>query len=240
MGSLSIFDGITDEEKRRLFRCFAPATKVFFDGEIIMYYSRKIDKIGILLDGKAHISSTDPEGRQSILEQFEKNDIFGELFMMPQENSQYFIEADTACDVLFIDYSKIIKMCPSVCPEHSRFISNLIRMTAAKTQSMAHHINILSHRTTRQKLMAYFESEANRARALHTKALHAKALHAKALRAYKKYFTIPMSLSALADYISVDRSAMMRELKKMKEEGIIDDKRIGGKRHYALLNNDVM
>ena len=220
MGSLSIFDGITDEEKRRLFRCFAPVTKVFFDGEIIMYYSRKIDKIGILLDGKAHISSTDPEGRQSILEQFEKNDIFGELFMMPQENSQYFIEADTACDVLFIDYSKIIKMCQSVCPEHSRFISNLIRMTAAKTQSMAHHINILSRRTTRQKLMAYFESELSKSK--------------------EKYFTISMSLSALADYISVDRSAMMRELKKMKEEGIIDDKRIGGKRHYALLNNDGM
>ena len=54
----------------------------------------------------------------------------------------------------------------------------------------------------------------------------------------EKYFTIPMSLSALADYISVDRSSMMRELRKMKEEGIIDDKISDGKRYFTLIKNN--
>ena len=40
------------------------------------------------------------------------------------------------------------------------------------------------------------------------------------------YFTMPFSQTRLADYICVDRSAMLRELKKMSVEGIIDiDKR---------------
>ena len=34
-------------------------------------------------------------------------------------------------------------------------------------------------------------------------------------------FSLPFSLSALADYISADRSAMMRELKKMREEDLL-------------------
>ena len=37
------------------------------------------------------------------------------------------------------------------------------------------------------------------------------------LKTKEKYFPLPMSLSALADYISVDRSSMMRELRKMKD-----------------------
>ncbi|MFR1519046.1 MAG: Crp/Fnr family transcriptional regulator [Clostridia bacterium] len=215
MSSLSIFSGITEEEKEHMFHCFTPVKKVFFDGETIMNYAHKIDKVGILLNGRAHLSCLDYEGRHSILEQLERNDIFGEVFMLPLEDFQYFVVADTVCDVLFIDYTQIIKRCSNACAEHSRLVNNLLQMTASKAQSMALHINILSRRTTRQKLMTYFEINA--------------------LKTKEKYFTIPMSLSALADYISVDRSSMMRELRKMKEEGLLSDKMIDGKRYFTLV-----
>lgn len=215
MSSLSIFSGITEEEKEHMFHCFTPVKKVFFDGETIMNYAHKIDKVGILLNGRAHLSCLDYEGRHSILEQLEKNDIFGEVFMLPLDDFQYFVVADTVCDVLFIDYTQIIKRCSNACAEHSRLVNNLLQMTASKAQSMALHINILSRRTTRQKLMTYFEINA--------------------LKTKEKYFTIPMSLSALADYISVDRSSMMRELRKMKEEGLLSDKMIDGKRYFTLV-----
>ena len=198
-----------------MFHCFSPVTKVFFDGETIMSYSHKIDKIGILLQGRAHLSCIDYEGRHSILEQLEENDIFGEVFTLPLEDFQYFVVADTACDVLFIEYSQIIKRCSSACTEHSRLVNNLLQMTADKAQSMALHINILSRRTTRQKLITYFEINA--------------------LKSKEKYFTIPMSLSSLADYISVDRSSMMRELRKMKEDGVLNDRVVDGKRYFELV-----
>jgi len=95
MSSLSIFNGITDEEKEHMFHCFSPAAKVFFDGETIMNYAHQMDKIGILLSGRAHLSCIDYEGRHSILEQLEKNDIFGEVFTLPLEDFQYFVVADT-------------------------------------------------------------------------------------------------------------------------------------------------
>lgn len=37
-----------------------------------------------------------------------------------------------------------------------------------------------------------------------------------------KSFILPMSYTTLAEYLSVDRSAMMRELKNLAEEGIIE------------------
>ena len=86
MSSLSIFSGITDQEKEHMFHCFSPVTKVFFEGETIMSYAHEIDKVGILLSGRAHLSCIDYEGRHSILEQLEKNDIFGEVFTLPLED----------------------------------------------------------------------------------------------------------------------------------------------------------
>lgn len=217
MSQLSIFNDITEEQKKKMFQCFSPVAKVFFDGETIMNYSYKMEKVGILLSGRAHLSCIDYDGRHSILEQLEENDIFGEVFNLPLENFQYFVTADTACDVLFIEYSQIIKRCENACAEHSRLVNNLLQMTAAKAQSMAEHINILSRRTTRQKLITYFEINT--------------------LKSKTAYFTIPMSLSALADYISADRSSMMRELRKMKEEGILKEKTVDGKRHFTLVRS---
>lgn len=221
MSSTSIFDGINFTAKSRMFHCFSPVTKVFKEGETIMNYSHHMDKVGILLKGKAHLSCTDYDGNHSILEQFEENDIFGEVFILPLEDFQYRIQADSKCKVMLIDYDQIIKRCPNACEEHSRLVSNLLQMTAGKAQSMALHINILSRRTTRQKLMTYFEITALK--------------NKKYTQTTSEYcFTIPMSLSALADYISVDRSAMMRELKKMKEEGLIDTKTINGEKYFVI------
>ena len=41
-------------------------------------------------------------------------------------------------------------------------------------------------------------------------------------RKLSKTFELPLSLTDLADYLSVDRSAMMRELKLLKEDGLVD------------------
>ena len=40
----------------------------------------------------------------------------------------------------------------------------------------------------------------------------------------RKTFTLPYNYTDLADFLSVDRSAMMRELSHLKEEGFIDKK----------------
>ena len=73
-------------------------------------------------------------------------------------------------------------------------------MTARKASQQTNRIYVLSHGTIRQKLMSYFSSLVDEK--THTAALS-------------------MSYTDLAQYLSVDRSAMMRELKNLCEEQII-------------------
>ena len=63
------------------------------------------------------------------------------------------------------------------------------------------HVRILGERSLRQKIIAFIEYEGRDTK--------------------ENRIRISMSYSDMADFISADRSAMMRELKSMSDEGII-------------------
>ena len=63
-------------------------------------------------------------------------------------------------------------------------------------------IEFISKRTTKEKLLAYLSLEAE--------------------KAGSNTFSIPYNRQELADYLSVDRSAMSAELCKLRDNGIID------------------
>ena len=84
----------------------------------------------------------------------------------------------------------------------------MLRLISEKAQSLSERVDVLSRRSIREKLLCYFRQLAEKAGG--------------------DTFTLPFSLSTLADYIATDRSAMMRELKRLREEGILrsDGRRI--------------
>ena len=63
-------------------------------------------------------------------------------------------------------------------------------------------IELLTKKNIRDKLLSYFDILAS--------------------KKLNRTFVLPFSLTDLADYLSVDRSAMMRELSHLKEDGIIE------------------
>jgi len=199
---IHVFDGISEEEQERMRVCFHAERQQFSAEDCILRYDTAGERTGVLLRGHAQLACTDADGRSSILEYLEVGDIFGEAFMPSAPGLFYSVTAATACEVLFIDYSHLIKRCPNACDHHSRLVSNILQITARKAQSLAEHISVLSQRTIRQKLLTYFS--------------------VRRTRSGSDAFTLPMTQTALADYLSVDRSAMMREMKRMKEEGLID------------------
>ena len=105
------------------------------------------------------------------------------------------------CEVLFIDYPHILRRCENACACHSTLVQNMLRLMADKAQALSERIDVLSRRSIREKLLCCFRQLAGRAGG--------------------SSFTLPFSLSVLADYIAADRSAMMRELKRLREEGLV-------------------
>ena len=193
MEHITLFTDILPEEQERMRICFHAREMTFRNGETIMEYSSSMKKIGLILYGRAILYCCDTEGNQYLIDEFNKDAVFGEPFLLPADSQHYYVCAAEETKIMFIDYEHVIKRCDQACYHHSQMVSNL------RQQKL--RIYMLYRSSTRKKLMAY--------------------LNALSTEKHSKDLKLPMSYTALAQYLSVDRSAMTRELKNLEEEGII-------------------
>ncbi len=214
MEKVRFLDNISAESIEKMLPCFKPVFKDFMAGETIISYSDNPEQVAILLQGSAKLYFSDIEGDYGLLETYDEGALFGDVFSLPLSGYEYTVTAVTDCHVVFISYHHILHPCCKTCDHHSQLINNLFLMTTQKSQELSLHINILGQSTTRKKLMAYLQ-------------------FVQAGSGVKEgdAFEIPMSLGALSEYLCVERTAMMREIRKMNEEGIIESNR----RQFRLL-----
>ncbi len=178
--------------------CFKPVQRSYSRGEIIMQLNDDNKSVGILMSGTAHLVTTTFDGTRTIIDYFEQGDVFGRRFSPCTQIDPYLVVAKKSCTVWLVDYEKVISCCEKCCEKHIGLIDSMILTMARRAQL---HVEVLGKRSIRAKLLSYFY-HVSKARESRT-------------------FTLPLSLSDLADYISVDRSAMMRELKKLNNEKVI-------------------
>ncbi len=182
--------------------CRKVTTKKFAKNEIITTYIAKRKQLCLLKSGEADLIRYDFNGNKTIVEHYIANNIFGEIFYNVTTNNELFVEARTKCEVLFFDYDFIENKCTSNCSYHKKVIQTLPELLLSQINSLNTRIEILSKRTIREKLLTYFNIIA-------TKNIN-------------KSFSLPFSLTDLADYLSVDRSAMMREIGYLRNDNIIE------------------
>lgn len=182
--------------------CQKVQKKTFLKNEIITSYIEKRNQFCILVDGNADLVRYDLNGNRTIVEHFSKNDIFGEVFYTITTNNELSVEAREKCEVLFYIYDGIHSKCKNSCKFHQLLSENLPELILKKVTDLNMRIELLTKRSIRDKLIGYFTLMAT--------------------RNLSKTFSLPFSLTDLADYLSVDRSAMMREIKLLKEDGFIE------------------
>ena len=202
-GSLALFYDITDQEVEAMIQCFRMRRCRFHPGQIICTYGESAGEVGVLVSGGAELVRLDYAGNRTILERLETGGVFGEsLAFTPTLGDCVEVVSAAGSEVLFMEYSHIMKRCENACAHHSKLVQNMFRLVAEQTRRLSQRVEVLSRRSIRDKLMCWFQL--------------------RRLAAGADSFTLPFTLSALADYISADRSAMMRELKRMKEEGLVE------------------
>jgi len=103
---------------------------------------------------------------------------------------------------LFFNVRRIITTCSNACRFHTAVVQNLFFSLSEKNQKLMQKLGHMSRRTTREKLMSYLSEESRR---------HGSGS-----------FSIPFNRQQLADFLSVDRSAMSNELCKMRDEGLLE------------------
>lgn len=198
MDFISVSSFIQDYEQH----CSKVQRKHFNKNEIITTYIMKRNQVCILVDGEADLIRYDYNGNKTIVEHFGKNDIFGEVFYMLRTNNELFVTARQDCDVIFLIYDNLKYKCKSNCKFHQSLNSNLAELILQKVTVLNSRIELLTKRSTRDKLIGYFSFLST--------------------RNFSKTFKLPFSLTDLADYLSVDRSAMMREIKSLRDDGFIE------------------
>jgi len=181
--------------------CLRMQKKAFAKGEIITTYMEKRKQICILLSGKADLIRYDLNGNKDIIDRFSKNDIFGEAFYPVNNNNELFALATEPCEVLLFLYDDVQIKCRTHCRFHTTLVSHVLELVLNNVVHQNTRIEILSKRTIREKLLSYFSILSS--------------------KNYSKNIILPFSLTSLADYLSVDRSAMMREIKSLIDEGFI-------------------
>lgn len=200
-----LFQNIEDEDLIRLIECLDIYEKEYLKNEYIILENNKIDFIGIVTQGSIFMEQEDFYGNKYFFTSMPKNNLFGEIFISQDViDCSVNYRASTNCKIIFIRYATILKTCQKSCEAHSQLIENLINLMAYKSRILIEKIEIISKNTIRQRLITYF----------------------KILSKKQKTNTIISNLNhtELADYICTNRSSMVRELKNMQNEGLIDFK----------------
>lgn len=198
-----LFQGIRYEEYQRMLTCFQAVQRSFRPEELIYDFSEpKNDAVGIIERGQAVLIRIDEDGVSTVMEELGAGGVFGRtLAFVGSGRDSLEVICRTPCDVVFIDYPHILKRCENACLHHSVLVQNMLRLMSGKAQGLTERVDVLSRRSIREKLLCYFRQLED--------------------KSGTSTFTLPFSLSTLADYIATDRSAMMRELKRLKEEGVL-------------------
>jgi len=202
-----IFSFMTEFEYRAMMYCFKTRFKNFNKGEVIVEQGEPMHEMVMIVKGAATVQNVGSLGDISILTKIKHGDIYGlESAFANEKVYKDTLIATEKTLVMLMDKHRVITPCENKCRRHEIVTKHVMMMVAESSIELLNKISHMSRRTIREKLMSYFsylsqKSESN-------------------------YFEIPFNKTELANYLSVDRSAMSTELKRMVEDGLIDfDKR---------------
>lgn len=211
----SPFTGISELQKHKLFKILQTHEYSFNKNEEILSTLKGENIICILLEGHAQIVSISYNGEENLIEELYTDSIFG-TNISNISDSEYQITALEKSKVLVIDYNKLIDTKNINYSYYNVFLTNLFDIINSKFRESNDRIKILTKKSIRDKLLAFFENEYIKTRS--------------------KYIYLPTNFKDLADYLSVNRSAMFRELKYLKEEKFI---KVDGNRITLLYTPNV-
>ena len=201
-----LFEGMEETELFGMLDCLGARTIEVSRGETVFLEGDPAEDIGILLSGAVQIVRNDYSGNRSILADAGPSELFGEAFACAQVRAIP-VSVVAVCDseILLADCRRILHVCGNTCRFHTQLIRRLLRIVAEKNLMLNQKIEIMSKRTTREKLMAYLSLQAK--------------------KNGSPEFTIPYDRQGLADYLGVERSAMSAEISRLRKEKILECER---------------
>ena len=220
IASSQLFRDIPADQLPAMLQCLQASQRSFTKNQVIFWAGQTVTQVALVLEGEVQLWQEDILGNRSIHNRFLPGEIFGEVYACRKERTLNInVTAQCRTKVLLLDLTPVLDRGEGEGPGkeealYEKLTVNLVHILADKTWSMARKTEYLSGRGIREKVEAY--------------------LSAQAQMAGGGDFIIPFNRQELADFLAVDRSALSRELGKMRREGILDYR----KDHFRLLAAD--
>ena len=197
-----LFAGLMDQKIETMLSCLGARRKEYKKGEYVFSQGEHLQYFAVLVEGGLLIQQDDYWGNRSIVSPIVVGEMFGEAYIAPESGP-------LLCDVVAVEDStvilfaaaKVLTTCSSACRFHGMVVQNLFFAISERNRNLVQKLGHMSKRSTREKLISYLSAESQRNNSAS--------------------FTIPFNRQQLADYLSVDRSAMSNELCKMRDDGLL-------------------
>ena len=207
--SLPLFKGLASDELDTILGKVNALVKHFEKSDYIYLAGDEVESNGIVVAGTVQMIKEDIMGDKSIITTMVAGSIFAENFLGHDKqdektNVSYFAASDS--EVLMVPFGKVLTDLSNNDPCRNKLLTNMISIMASNNAQLIEKTEILCKKPLRGKIMTSLEQEAKRNGSTE--------------------FEIPFNITDRANYLDAVRSALTRDLARMKDCGLIDfDKR---------------
>lgn len=202
-----IFKDITESEISEMTASGLLRAKKFRKNSFIYHVTDVVHEIGIVASGMVTIEYIDLWGNKAIMNNITPGHVFAETYALTGEPLMVDAIASETSVILFLDMNKLLDMpLDNGQFKNTHFkdtiLNNLLHISIQKNLILSNRIFCTSPKTIRERLLIYLSNESR--------------------KAGSQEFMIPFDRQQLADYLNVDRSALSKELGRMRNEELIE------------------
>ena len=197
-----LFQGIREHEIEAMLTCLSAEERTYGKDAYIYRAGDVTGRLGVVMEGAVNIIKDDVWGNRKIIENIGGGQIFGETYAcLKGEPLMVDVQASERSRILFMDVNRILTTCSSSCDFHNRLIRSLMYVLAGKNLMLTKKMDIITPKSLRERVMVYLSQES--------------------VKQGCRTVTVPFNHQQMADYLSVDRSALSAELSRMQRDGVI-------------------
>lgn len=195
----SLFQGCSLAETEKLLHGLKTFTKKYKKGAPVYLAGTPVTDVGIVLYGTVQIENNDLWGNKNIISLARAGEVFAEAYAcIPDEPMMVDVIAMEEAEILFLNVPELFRLAAAGKGEYSHLIHNMTMISARKNLLLSRRILHTSSKKIRDRLLSYLSYQAELQKSC--------------------YVNIPLNRQQLADYLSLDRSALSKELGKMKKD----------------------
>ncbi|HAD19540.1 MAG TPA: Crp/Fnr family transcriptional regulator [Lachnospiraceae bacterium] len=208
----SLFLDIPDAELKKAWSALHALEKNYAKDAVIYSAGDTVSSLGLVLYGSVRIESMDLLGNRRILSHIRPGDVFAETYAF-QGDLPLLTDAvaNEDCRILFLETSRKTLSRYHGQIWHERLLMNLLAISNQKNFHLAARSFHTSPHNIRDRVIAFLSSQA--------------------VSSHSSEFDIPFDRQQMADYLNLDRSALSKELGRMRRDGLIDFR----KNHFQIL-----